>query len=95
MPATKVTVLSGQSDQVGPPVAGSYFAGSDWIPAKMVANRTERKVKTAESRAPFARVSKSLLRETHHEMIAPIAENPTVQRECPVTVLRYLAMTRT
>lgn len=91
MPATKVVPARGMAKTSGSPPMFTPFAlmklGSGLYPAvpclpsapaKAAARMTLMKVKTADAAANLDRVSKVRGMEQTHEMIAPIAANPTV-----------------
>lgn len=64
-------------------------------PAKTAARSTEINVKNADKVASFESVSNVLGKEQKNEMIAVIAENPTVQISWLVIVFKYLAPIKT
>ena len=102
VPATGSAVTMGFPLGTGRPVVGSTALGSalyprGWSsnPEKIVASKTERKVKNAETSASFDNALKVLGREHTQQMIADMTENTTVHWEWFVMVFKYLAVTRT
>jgi hypothetical protein len=106
IPATKVVPATGTAYTVGsPPLSpvsgmielgsGLYSYGWASIPAKMVASRTEMKVKNAEAVPNFDKALKVLGREQIQQISVAMTAKTIVHWLWLVMVLRYLALTRT
>lgn len=89
MPATYPVPLRGMARTCGGPYLGQPAPGWSSIPAKIVASRTDTKVKKADPAANLASVLKVRGKEQIQEMTATIALKPTVHMLWFVMVLRY------
>ena len=90
MPATNDVPFAGIAKTSGfTPYLGHPAPGWSSIAAKIVASRTEIKVKNADAAASFARVLNVRGKELTHDTTATMALKPTVQSPWLLIVLRY------
>lgn len=99
MPCTKVVLLTGIMETMGSPFSSVNPAGLSWMPAKIVANSTEMKVKNADAVPSFAIMLKVRGSDASQQMMVMAMENSTVRQPrmtlFSVMVLIYSAPTRT